>query len=63
MMMYVCISCYQLKHGDLERIDMNICENCAEELEDDKRTPLLSTIVPPYRITENDDHERLYPLT
>lgn len=28
MNLYVCLSCFQVKQGDLYRVDLNICENC-----------------------------------
>lgn len=38
MMMYICLSCYQLKQGDEKRLDLNICEDCASEKNDENIT-------------------------
>ncbi|BAU29695.1 hypothetical protein DFP93_10672 [Aneurinibacillus soli] len=30
MNLYVCLSCFQVKRGDPHRVDLNVCENCAQ---------------------------------
>lgn len=39
MMMYICLSCYQLKQGDEKRLDLNICEDCASDKSDEDTIP------------------------
>lgn len=38
-MMYICLSCYQLKQGDERQLDMNICEDCASDMSDSEPAP------------------------
>jgi hypothetical protein len=61
MMMYVCISCCQLKHGDYERIDLNICEECAPDTDDDRLTSTMST-VPLYVIKDYSTPDGAEPV-
>lgn len=41
-MLYICLSCYQLKRGDEKQIDMNICEDCSSEPKEDNQLLTVS---------------------
>lgn len=40
---YYCLTCGQLKQGDMRRVEINVCEDCApDDPEEDKLNPILT---------------------